>query len=183
MTGVQTCALPIFWNAVYESFGTVHIFKEEVVNNLRFPGQYYDAETGLHYNWHRYYDHGVGRFFRIDPIGIVPFGPKGGANNLYSYANLNPIRNYDQTGLATKSKDPECVNRCALKCGAQAAECAYNIIYVPTCAVVCLAVSGGDIPVCALVCAGVAAYSLYECTKAQMDCQDNCLNGCKDICF
>ncbi|MFA5985671.1 MAG: RHS repeat-associated core domain-containing protein [Methylococcaceae bacterium] len=38
--------------------------------NLRFPGQYYDAETGLHYNWNRYYDPKTGSYISINPIGL-----------------------------------------------------------------------------------------------------------------
>ncbi|HBD35725.1 MAG TPA: hypothetical protein DC084_19300, partial [Cupriavidus sp.] len=41
------------------------------MNAIRFPGQYHDAETGLHYNRHRYYDPGSGRFTSKDPIGLA----------------------------------------------------------------------------------------------------------------
>jgi len=68
---------------------------ERVENNIRFPGQYYDAETGLHYNRHRYYHAGVGRFIHQDPIGLT------GGFNLYRYAP-NPISWVDPLGLTAK---------------------------------------------------------------------------------
>ena len=46
----------VVWSASYEVFGKAHVEIETVTNNLRFPGQYYDAETGLHYHWFRYYE-------------------------------------------------------------------------------------------------------------------------------
>jgi uncharacterized protein RhaS with RHS repeats len=45
----------VVWRAEYLPFGKVNILTEQIENNLRFPGQYFDAETGLHYNWNRYY--------------------------------------------------------------------------------------------------------------------------------
>jgi RHS repeat-associated protein len=60
---------------------------------LRFPGQYFDAETGLHYNYFRHYDPASGRFTQGDPIGL-----KGGIN-VYLYALANPIRWIDRFGL------------------------------------------------------------------------------------
>ncbi|RME57712.1 RHS repeat-associated core domain-containing protein, partial [Candidatus Parcubacteria bacterium] len=41
-----------------------------VTNNFRFPGQYYDAETGLNYNYQRTYDPSLGRYTQTDPIGL-----------------------------------------------------------------------------------------------------------------
>ena len=60
--------------------------------NLRFPGQYYDAETGLHYNWHRYYDPETGRYITSDPLGLAA------GLNTYSYAAQNPLSYIDPDG-------------------------------------------------------------------------------------
>ena len=65
---------------------------EPVVQNLRFQGQYADAESGLHYNRFRYYDPDVGRFVSQDPIGLA------GGINTYQYAP-NPLEWIDPLGL------------------------------------------------------------------------------------
>ncbi|HIF2933044.1 TPA: RHS repeat-associated core domain-containing protein, partial [Salmonella enterica] len=59
---------------------------------LRLPGQYFDDETGLHYNLFRYYAPECGRFVSQDPIGL-----RGGLN-LYQYAP-NPLKYIDPLGL------------------------------------------------------------------------------------
>ena len=61
---------------------------------MRFPGQYYDAETGLHYNRNRYYDPTTGRYISADPIGQL------GGINLYRYAANNPLPFIDPDGLS-----------------------------------------------------------------------------------
>jgi len=81
----------VLWRAEYESFGEA-IISGVVENPLRLPGQYFDAETGLHYNYFRDYDPSVGRYIESDPIGL-----EGGINT-YLYANANPVRFIDPRG-------------------------------------------------------------------------------------
>jgi RHS repeat-associated protein len=83
----------VVWSADYLPFGKADVNVGAVDNNLRFAGQYYDQETGLHYNWHRYYDPKLGRYLRADPKGI------DGGINLYAYASANPIVFIDKDGL------------------------------------------------------------------------------------
>jgi RHS repeat-associated protein len=58
-----------------------------------FAGQYYDSETGLHYNYFRYYDPKLGRYLRADPIGL------DGGTNIYSYVSNDPVNTVDPWGL------------------------------------------------------------------------------------
>jgi len=83
----------VVWQADYEPFGQATVTTGTITNNLRFPGQYFDQETNLHYNMFRYYSPDVGRYVTSDPIGLV------GGLNTYSYALQNPTRFTDPKGL------------------------------------------------------------------------------------
>jgi len=88
----------IVWKVRYRTWGNVALKEcEEIENNIRFQGQYFDEETGLHYNRHRYYNPDTGQFISQDPIGLL-----GGINN-YQYAP-NPLGWIDPYGLC---KDDE----------------------------------------------------------------------------
>ena len=90
----------VVWRAHYESFGKAVINDDTDNNgthvefNVRFPGQYFDAESNLNYNWHRFYSTETGRYLQSDPIGVV------GGINTYVYVNDIPIMLTDHQGLA-----------------------------------------------------------------------------------
>jgi RHS repeat-associated protein len=106
----------IVWEAAYKPFGEASVnAKSTVVNNFRLPGQYYDEETGLHYNYHRYYDALVGRYLKPDPSlnlnssANIPFAlhqllvtPQD--RNLFSYVGNNPTNFIDPLGLLNKCR-------------------------------------------------------------------------------
>ena len=95
----------LIWQASYAPFGAARIIKasaqahgegqgrEAFTLNLRLPGQYFDAETGLFYNKQRYYDPARGEYLTPDPLG-TPDGPNG-----YSYVRYNPLKYVDPDGL------------------------------------------------------------------------------------
>jgi len=87
----------VVWSAVYDSFGNCQVDTGTIVNNLRLAGQYFDAETGLHYNWNRYYDPKLGRYLNADPLGD--------GLNLYAYCFNNPNTLIDPMGLCAVQKN------------------------------------------------------------------------------
>jgi RHS repeat-associated protein len=82
----------IAWQARYDPFGASVTVTASPVNNQRLPGQWFQLEDGLAYNWHRTYDPSLGRYTQPDPLGFVD-GP-----SVYAYAGSNPLVGVDPTG-------------------------------------------------------------------------------------
>ncbi|MGH7158410.1 MAG: RHS repeat domain-containing protein, partial [Candidatus Saccharimonadales bacterium] len=90
----------ILWRWEGEAFGSTVPELASATINLRFPGQYFDAETGLHYNYFRDYDPTIGRYVQSDPIGLA------GGLNTYAYTANNPIAFADPLGLIDPFDEP-----------------------------------------------------------------------------
>jgi RHS repeat-associated protein len=83
------------WDAVFLPWGGVHAIAGSATLDARFPGQWFQLETGLHYNWHRSYDPSIGRYTQPDPLGFVD-GP-----SVFGYARGGPQALVDRDGRNT----------------------------------------------------------------------------------
>jgi RHS repeat-associated protein len=97
-TRMTDAARATVWQAIWKPWGEVHSLSGTLPQNLRFPGQYYQIETGLHYNHHRNYDPVTGRYTQADPLGFVD-GP-----SVYAYAGNSPYMNVDREGEMARKK-------------------------------------------------------------------------------
>ena len=160
----------VVWAAQYTAFGDAVVDIETVVNNLRFAGQYFDAETGAHYNWHRYYDPSTGRYISADPIGL------NGGMNLYTYVQNKPIIFYDPFGLEKEMpwyNDPD-----------HWTSKEYNIIDLPVIKWISYEglIQGGYI---LFKCPGLKTNAMEEWSQSIQICADNLsynLSKCEKIC-
>lgn len=80
------------WEATYLPFGEVYSVSGPLAQNYRFPGQWFQVETGLHYNWNRHFDPSTGRYLQPDPLGTVD-------GHRWAYAMNSPLMNVDFEGL------------------------------------------------------------------------------------
>jgi len=85
------------WAANYTPFGEATVTTQSIEFGHRFPGQFFDAETGVHYNYFRHYDPKLGRYLTSDPIGLM-----AGVNR-YAYVNANPLSFLDALGLSEQT--------------------------------------------------------------------------------
>lgn len=83
----------VVWQAFDEPFERNVSINQIGDLNIGYPGQYYDSESDLWYNWHRFFDAKTGRYTQSDPIGLA------GGMNTYAYAGNNPVNFFDFTGL------------------------------------------------------------------------------------
>jgi RHS repeat-associated protein len=88
----------LVWDVVFRPFGEVNNISENpATTDQRFPGQWFQLQNGLAYNWHRHYDASLGRYVSADPLGLTAMLSDGPAN--YNYAGQAPIVEVDEEGL------------------------------------------------------------------------------------
>jgi len=123
----------VTWRAQVQAFGQAQVVHDTIENALRFPGQYFDEETGLHQNYFRDYDPRLGRYVQSDPIGVLRrsdlakispnidyFNSNEFGLNLYEYANSRSLWYSDVYGLAECiDEEDKCLlqlKRCRVLC-------------------------------------------------------------------
>ncbi|RQC03441.1 RHS repeat domain-containing protein, partial [Pseudomonas aeruginosa] len=152
----------IAWQWQSDAFGRGEALSQGSTQvNLRFSGQYYDAESGLHYNYFRDYDPETGRYVESDPIGLA------GGLNTFSYVYGNPVNLIDPNGLAGTTVDAYC-----LRYGPQA----------------CADVTGGSATSGSINATGISLWCLLTktCSANESSAQNekkpkDCPPGTKDI--
>ncbi|NMC00659.1 MAG: DUF3750 domain-containing protein [Thermoanaerobaculaceae bacterium] len=98
------------WRAEHTPFGGIYALPvSTITNNLRFPRQYFDSETGLSQNWFRDYEARIGRYWEVDPVVVQS------QSTPYAYSNLNPVQEIDFSGLQGSVSSPE-AKQTALVC-------------------------------------------------------------------
>jgi RHS repeat-associated protein len=83
------------WDVIYAPFGAVsYIWTNPETMDIRFPGQWFQLETGLAYNWRRHYDPSLGRYIQPDPLGLETLLSDG--PSAYGYVGGNPLAYIDE---------------------------------------------------------------------------------------
>jgi RHS repeat-associated protein len=143
------------------------------------PGQYYDAETNLHYNYFRYYDPSIGRYITSDPIGL------SGGNNTYGYVLQNPILLIDLRGdepergnsrgdVNENSVDPNNPD-CEMKCFEERSfDCFIGVSGSCVASCVVLTTTGVGGAVCAGACTCLLGPACFEIVRR--NCRFECGN-------
>ncbi|MGF2879681.1 RHS repeat-associated core domain-containing protein [Acinetobacter johnsonii] len=148
----------IIWKAEYKAWGECKAEKakssffensEIISNNIRFQGQYFDLETGLHYNRYRYYSPYVGRYVSKDPIGLLGgfntfvyvsdpngwvdpyglYGTRGKQNRMPSDKHMPTKQGYQRQHIIPYSlKDHEIFAKSGMNINGSS-----NLMYMPVC--------------------------------------------------
>ncbi len=94
---MTTQAQALAWDVIYSPFGaTSYVAATPETQNMRFPGQWFQLESGLAYNWHRHYDATLGRYITPDPLGLPVLLSDG--PSVYGYVHQNPLVLTDPAG-------------------------------------------------------------------------------------
>jgi len=96
------------WDVIYAPFGAISaIFDSTAKLDMRFPGQWFQLESGLAYNWHRHYDASLGRYIQPDPLGLKSLLNDG--PSVYGYARQSPLVRTDPAGTISNPLEGACI--------------------------------------------------------------------------